>query len=122
MPRTFTGRGYGPLRTFLPANPAGAAARKKGRASTPSRRRRGGSGTTPAKFGNVVDDVTLFDGNQRGVHHRVQRKVLLPAAQPGRSVIQPAQRREPEGRGMDAQLQFFAVAALQDFQVHGHMA
>src|SRR5438874_6835373 len=63
----------------------------------------------------------MLERDQRRVQESVDCQVLLAPAQPGGRVVETAQRRDSERRRVHANLQRLAVAALEDFQVHGHM-
>src|SRR6266550_1730009 len=48
--------------------------------------------------------------------------MLLPPAQPCGRMIGTAQRSKPQRQPVDAEFDPLAIPALEDFQVHGHMA
>jgi hypothetical protein len=77
-------------------------------------------GRWPSELGDVVRHVLLFERHQRCVHQRVDRQMPFAAAQPRSRIVRATQRSDGQGQRVNAELQLFAIAAFQDFEVHRH--
>jgi hypothetical protein len=76
-------------------------------------RRRLKNGPWPAHFDEMMGDVLLLPGHQCGIEGGIDREVSFPADQPGGRVVRAHHEGESERGRMNAELQSFAIAAVE---------